>query len=132
MKLVLGATNIYMLNLFAIRTNAITMLAAKAINNKITKCSGQPGRVFVSNISTYGLDIVGSCLPLPPGAYLNHNPSNACNKPKQIDTLDAWGNQQREQSEIAAYGDSWGSLSKAIHRLVDSYSNGNFPGKTKK
>lgn len=70
--------------------------------------------------------------PPPPGAYLNHNPSNACNKPKQIDTLDAWGNQQREQSEIAAYGDSWESLSKAIHRLVDSYSNGNFPGKTKK
>lgn len=102
-----------MLNLFAIRTNAITMLAAKAINNKITKCSGQPSRVFVSNISTYGLDMAARrCLPpLPPGAYLNHNPSNACNKPKQIDTLDAWGNQQREQSEIAAHMGTHGSLS---------------------
>lgn len=52
------------------------------------------------------------CLPsLPPGAYLIHNPSNACNKPKQIDTLDAWGNQQREQSEIAAHMGTHGSLS---------------------
>lgn len=67
-----------------------------------------------------------------PGAYLNHNPSNACNKPKQIDTLDAWGNQQRKQSEMLAVHTPtyWGSLqgadAEAIHRLVDSYSNDNF------